>query len=291
MRLYSRSSHHRRLATICAGIVFVLALGIAAAWQKRIKVEAQAEAAQLAFLDDIPAATTRSPLPEDFFCPSPRPWTLPLQYRYSPTSMSFEPGEPEPFERLQARLRRHLISKYPVGLLMQDVRSAVICSHLRVFGVEAGGTWGPNIILVSYATSWSPSSDEHVQRTLDHEITNVLLNNHPFPESRLRALSCDEIQYGEGGVAAIRAGRVGKESTPRLLSCGFVDEYASASYREDACTISWLVFSNPEQAWAWRKSYPRIWAKVMLFGEYLRSIDEEWYNAFRRSLAAARPKE
>ena len=213
----------------------------------------------------------KSRIDAEFFPPA---W---LQKPVSVTAM--EIGDVE-LRRFPSLLKKAL-SRYPDGLIMDNLKGIYITKTLYCYGVRYGATYANGVIYITSDGQDQGYSDHYLVGTFHHEFGSILMHNYFFPSAKWLASNPAGVYYryaSDSGYKALMDGNSSLEGNDELYSQGFVNQYAATHIEEDFSEFSAFVFTYPIMMRELAGKYPIIDKKLDVWLEFYRSLDKTMFS-------------
>ena len=214
--------------------------------------------------------------PQDYrivFDPTPMD-RFPSQWRTPEIAISATALPEHEYDRTKVVLEDAL-SKYPGTILANNLRETVVVQELGFSGVSASGTNSNDQVFLANGGARRGFTDKWLERVFHSELSSILLRNHAsdFRNDRWHAVNPDSFSYGEGGIAAVKKGEIGKFFDPKLLKRGFLSQYAQSSLENDFNAFAGFLWLGEEKLWDASEKHPTIGIKLKLTIDFYQSID------------------
>jgi hypothetical protein len=182
---------------------------------------------------------------------------------------------------------RKALSKYPPTLLQRYLSAVFISGILKIYGVQAGGSYAHSWIVVSATPDYEQFGSEVYEATLNHELSSLFLKNSDFPMKRWEMINEADFSYLPRQIDVVRsaalANRRDPTESPSWHMAGFVSDYGMASLENDFNTYAELAMTHPGRLRELAAQYPRIRAKTRILVEFYSSLAPELRDYFERT--------
>ena len=179
------------------------------------------------------------------------------------------------------------MSKYPAGLLKQNIDAVFIVKEMRFYGLKYGGTNSRDTIYVSNRGVGDGFTDHYILSTFHHELSSILLRNYPvmFDRAAWLAANRDGFTYRSSGMESLKDGTAGTKYSRRFHLDGFLNQYATSSMEEDFNTFAEALFTGDSRFWEAVDRYPRVEKKAAVILAFYAALDPGYTEEHFRSLA------
>ncbi len=210
-----------------------------------------------------------------------------VAFGFAPTVDAFPPAwsrpdvnaQAEPLDGAEVVRSRVLVQRamaaYPGPVIAENLRRVFVFRTLTFYGLAYGGTNSNDTV---YLTNQGPErgyTERYIIGSFHHEFSSILFRNYARHLDRRawKAANRPGFAYGDGGAAALKAGRASTAYEPRFMADGFMCEYATASLEEDFNTLAEAVFMSGPELRARLDDYPRLRRKAILLGRFYVAVD------------------
>ena len=179
------------------------------------------------------------------------------------------------------------MSKYPAGLLKQNVEAVFIVKEMRFYGLKYGGTNSRDTIYVTNRGVGDGFTDRYILSTFHHELSSILLRNHAemFDKAAWHAANRDGFSYRSSGMQSLKDGTADTKYSRRLHLDGFLNQYATSSMEEDFNTFAEALFTGDSRFWEVVDRFPRIAEKAEVILSFYQGLDPQFTEQYFRSVA------
>lgn len=221
------------------------------------------------------------------FDPSPMD-RFPAQWNAPEIAISATPLATSEYDRTKYILEDAL-SKYPSKILGENLRETVVVQELGFSGVSASGTNSRDQIFLANGGVKKGFTAKWLERVFHSEFSSILLRNHysDFRDDRWNSLNPESFEYGEGGIAAVKKGEVGRFFDSKLLKQGFLSQYATSSLENDFNAFAGFLWLGEEKLWDASEKHSAVAVKLKLTIDFYQSLDNSIDTDFFVGLATS----
>lgn len=197
----------------------------------------------------------------------------------------------DPAEHMRSvSLAQSAMALYPVELLRKNLKSVQFAKELRFYGLAYGGTNSGDAVYIANRGAAEGYTDAFLTSAFHHELSSILLRNYAakFDAHQWASNNRPGVDYGAGGIEALKGGRAETAYKPKYNVDGFLNEYGKSSLEEDFNTFAEGLFGGDRAFWVIVDRYPRLEAKAKLAIAFYASLDPQFSEEFFRGLANKR---
>lgn len=203
------------------------------------------------------------------------------------STTSATPPKPDLIAASVKAIEREL-KKYPKGFVRANLKGVYVVNSLVVDSVPTGGMNCPEAkrIYIDLDDVESEDVDEWVSETLHHEMSHLLVDNHPdkFSEEKWTRLNNKDFHYGNGGTEAIKEGLDSDDITDIYLKQGFIEQYGESDAYEDFATICERLFVGDQKVSRAIDRYPVLHRKAEAVKAFYRSLNPAFNDSYFENL-------
>ncbi len=180
----------------------------------------------------------------------------------------------EEVERLLPLIEGFL-SGYPDTILEENLENIYLLSDLNFYGKNYGATNSKSGLYIRSEGRNAGFSDSFLLARMHSEFSSILMRNYDFPEAEWHKINRAGFEYvGRGRDVLGQPNLYGQ--TDKLLSDGFIVQYAQSSMENDFNMIVDWLFTKPSELRRLAQKYPRIKSKMELAINFYESIDNRF---------------
>jgi len=155
------------------------------------------------------------------------------------------------------------LSLYPSGFVTSFIDAIYISGSMEIEGAKAGGTFGPEWIVLSNIEHWNgtQANYENFLRGVHHELSSLVLKKSIFTVVAWPKLLPSDWTSSENNYQALT---LNEETEPNYAS-GFLTQYGETSMGNDFNVYAEFAFTEPEHLKKLAKQYSIIAQKLGLF--------------------------
>ena len=172
------------------------------------------------------------------------------------------------------------LSKYPQELIAANLTKIYVLKYIEFYGVEYGGTYYNGVLYLVNNGIELGSTDFYIEKSLHHEFSSVLLENYRDNFKKEEWIALNELDYGNGGVEALKNGTVGQTLAHKLNRKGFLYEYAVSSFENDFNSFAENLFIPKANFYTQVKKNTKLSKKLELIIEFYNSIDKTFTGRY-----------
>ncbi len=180
-------------------------------------------------------------------------------------------------------LAERAFSRYPAGVLHQNLKKVYFLGALEFSGVRTGGTNSRSVV---YIVNRPRFASKEVESNWHAEFSSILLRNfcEDFDEVTWQQCNPADFTYRGNGVKAIRTNQASSQPKDAFYEMGFLHEYAMADLENDFNSFAARLFMGDAALWRAIEKFPNVRAKSDLAIEFLNKIHPSLDEAYFRSL-------
>ena len=178
------------------------------------------------------------------------------------------------------------LSKYPKGLLQEQLERVVLLDTMSFYGLAYAGTyWGKSVFLVNGGEELGYTL-KFVEQTFHHEFSSLLFNNYQryLNKSSWMKQTPRGFKYLEnGGIEGLEKD-FGYQSNASLVKQGFIVEYAQSDLEEDFNCLAENLFCCSPDFWKNRRKSRKLRRKIAMTINFYRAIDRRFKKKYFKNL-------
>ncbi|HYG49894.1 MAG TPA: hypothetical protein VD905_03280 [Flavobacteriales bacterium] len=187
-------------------------------------------------------------------------------------------------------LVKKAFSKYPESILQANLRAIYVLKSIAFYGQAFGGTNSSDVLYIANNGRQSAYSDNYIEQTIHHEFSSILLRNFPDYFQKEKWLSYNKIEYGDGGVEALKTAKSSQVLDTALHVHGFLHQYASSDMENDFNSFAENIFLPELEFYDVVSTYPAIAGKFEIIISFYNALDELFTKKYFKKIEPARVK-
>lgn len=122
----------------------------------------------------------------------------------------------------------------------------------------------------------------YIERVFHAEFSSILLRKYKtlFDEDAWLACNDPDVEYGDGGVAALKTNKNSEYFSDTLNSLGFINQYATSDMENDFNSFAKNMFLPRQSFLDLLKEYPRLKKKSKLLIDFYSQINSYFTAEF-----------
>ena len=211
--------------------------------------------------------------PETFYVPPYQPADAKVEH------VSFTPADPGVVPDSLRGIAR-AFDAYPDKCLGRIIKAIFIADSIRVDGVEAEGTYGPDWIFLAAARGASPGTRAvNAELGVHHETSSFLWLRDPELQKAFTGLEPAGWHWTTNSTDEA----AGANAAEPPLETGFLSAYGATTAENDFNTYAEIAFSDPGRLKNLAGHMPLIARKLALVLDAYIRVDERLRDAFSRN--------
>ncbi|MBN2728806.1 MAG: hypothetical protein JXR53_06235 [Bacteroidales bacterium] len=193
----------------------------------------------------------------------------------------YKPMDPDEYERTE-KLVIACLEKYPSEMLRNDLEIVYVVHTLTFYETNYGGTnSNKNVYLTNKGLSRG-YDNAYIERVFHAEFSSILLRKYKtlFDEEAWLACNDPGVEYGDGGVAALKTNKNSEYFSDTLNSLGFINQYATSDMENDFNSFAKNMFLPRQSFLDLLKEYPRLKKKSKLLIDFYSQINSYFTAEF-----------
>ncbi|MCL6271791.1 hypothetical protein M3P05_17875 [Sansalvadorimonas sp. 2012CJ34-2] len=228
--------------------------------------------AELARLSDKYGITIKAGDPAHFFVPP---------YTEADAEIHRAVMTPAKGEALEEALKGadEALSAYPTGYFSKLSKAVFFAGTLKFDDVEAGGSYGPEwIVIVADIDDPSAAIYETARYGVHHEFSSLVWKRSPETQLAWSLLMPEGWQPAQSSAKALEI----TEKEHPTYNNGFLSEYAKTSAENDFNTYAEIAFLEPERLAALAKEQPIIAEKLGILIRAYQEVSSDINSTFSK---------
>ncbi len=133
------------------------------------------------------------------------------------------------------RVLKQALEKYPVSLLIENLKKIYVLKSMEFYGSSFGGTNSNDIVYLSNNGQKKGYTDFYLEQLFHAEFSSILLRNYSYFFDKQQWINSnpDDFSYGKGGVNALKKNADSEEFDEKLNQSGFINQYSVSSLEND----------------------------------------------------------
>ena len=157
---------------------------------------------------------------------------------------------------------------------------------MEFFGQSYGGTNSTSEVYLSNRGIALGYTDFWLEQTFHHEFSSILLRNYGYLFSKKKWMSFNkDIEYGKGGVYALKDGTASIEFDYDLNELGVLTQYSKSSLEEDFNIFAQNLFLSDRGFWEVVALHERIKNKTALIIAFYKSINSSFTEEYFKNIS------
>ncbi len=171
------------------------------------------------------------------------------------------------------------LAKYPHTLIRKFLKAVFIAGTIKIYNVEAGGTYLNSWIYISATSDCDPLGPHLYEKILHHELSSLLLVGAEFPIEKWESANPQNFHYLSSAAEIVKAAegksRQNIQKAPLMYERGFIHDYGMSSLNNDFNMYAELAMTDLVRLKALAQQYPRIKAKTKILVRFYSSLAPE----------------
>ena len=176
-------------------------------------------------------------------------------------------------------------SKYPSGLLQDNLDKVYVTGAMKFYGLPYGGTNYHHSVYLTDDSGDPYFTDNYIEQVFHHEFSSILIRYFDayFDRTKWLSLNPSSFHYGNGGAEAIRNGQASMELDPEFIAQGFLSRYSTASLEEDINVFAQNLFTGGSEFWRLVDLNDSIREKTRILINFYHQLNPVFTESYFRS--------
>lgn len=177
-------------------------------------------------------------------------------------------------EKLRSiKVLRVALAKYPKDVLSKNIKKIYVLKSIEFFGLIYGGTCSNDAVYIANNGVSMGYTDHYLEQTFHHEFSSILLRNYSQYFQKKLWLSVNKMEYGDGGIEALRSSKDDIDYDSRYNSKGFLYQYASSDQENDFNSFAENIFAPDEEFYKIVNKYEGLKMKLKLIIQFYHRLN------------------
>lgn len=198
--------------------------------------------------------------------------TFPLSWQGGEINAQGTPLDSEEFER-SLDLLTNALNKYPTEVIRSNLKKVYILKEIKFYGIGYGGTNSTDIVYMTNNGVADGYTDHYIEQTFHHEFSSILLRNFPHYINKNSWVQLNQLEYGKGGVQALRDSNDSMDIDSVLNEKGFLYQYAASDFENDFNSFAENLFAPSEKFKKVVHKYQALSEKLELIIRFYNLLD------------------
>ena len=184
-------------------------------------------------------------------------------------------------------------SHYPDSLLSAHVKRVYVLKSIEFFGQEYGGTYTKDFVFVTNQGLKKGYSDMYISKVFHAELSSVFFTRQKdqFPMQAWKKANSSDLNYGKGGMEALKAGQSSETFNEELHQMGVLNQYALSSLENDFNAFAKNLWVPSAEFWEVTSKFERLNKKLELIVDFYHTLDPTFDLTYFKNLTPETPQE
>ncbi len=176
------------------------------------------------------------------------------------------------------------LRKYPISTLQKNISKIYVLKSIEFYGQTFGGTNSTDVIYIANNGVAKGYTSNYLEKTFHHEFSSILLRKFPHFLDKNEWQNQNNIQYGKGGVQALKDNNDSQNFDEKLHEKGFLYEYAVSGFENDFNSFAENLFLPSKDFYKTVDKHNSVKNKFEMIVQFYESIDPSMRENYFRDV-------